>query len=352
MTMPSTTSARETRPMEAGATAAAPRPRLAGRIASATLAALSALSIVAAAPAARAADDYPAYPIHIVVPYQAGGSTDIVIRKFAELAAPRLGQSIVIENRGGAGATLGARAIKTARPDGYMLAILPSPVYRMPHIQDMGYDPARDFTYIMMLSGYTLGVAVPTESRFKTWADFIGYAKAHPNEVTYGTASVGSASNVMMEDIATRNGVTWRHIPYKGESDVLTAVIGGQVTAYAGSTTVQPLVQAGKMRMLVTWGEHRSAQYPDVPTLKELDGTPPANAPFGIAGPKGMPPQVVAKLQTVFKQVAESAEFKQVLTQYGQELVYMDGKDYAAYAARQYQLEADIVRKLGLAQNK
>ncbi len=331
--------------------------RLRGACATATSAlALTATAVTAAlatAPApARAADAYPAYPVHIVVPYQPGGSTDIVIRKFAELAAPKLGQPIIIENRGGAGATLGARAIKTARPDGYMLAILPSPVFRMPHIQDMGYDPVHDFTYIMMLSGYTLGVAVPNDSPYKTWADFIGYAKKHPNDVTYGTASVGSASNVMMEDIATRNGVTWRHIPYKGESDVLTAVMGGQVTAYAGSTTVQPLVQAGKMRMLVTWGAQRSVQYPETPTLQELDGTPPANAPFGIAGPKGLPPEVVAKLQTVLKQVAESDAFKQILAQYGQELVYMDGKQYADYAARQYALEAEIVRKLGLASNK
>lgn len=312
---------------------------------------LAGASVLAPAPA-RAADTYPVRPIHIVVPYQAGGSTDIVIRRFAELAAPRLGQAIVIENRGGAGATLGARAIKTARPDGYMLAILPSPVYRMPHIQDMGYDPTKDFTYVMMLSGYTLGVAVPTASPYKTWADFIGYARQHPDAVTYGTASVGSASNVMMEDIATRNGVAWRHIPYKGESEVLTANLGGQVTAYAGSTTVQPLVQAGKMRMLVTWGAQRSAQYPETPTLHELDGTPPANAPFGIAGPKDLPPAVLAKLQTVFKDVAESEAFSQVLTQYGQELVYMDGKEYAAYAAAQYELEAEIVRKLGLAANK
>ncbi|MFC4276448.1 tripartite tricarboxylate transporter substrate binding protein [Achromobacter aloeverae] len=316
-------------------------------------AAALALTALAGSPTTvHAADAYPAYPVHIVVPYQAGGSTDIVIRKFAELAAPKLGQPIIIENRGGAGATLGARAIKTARPDGYMLAILPSPVFRMPHIQDMGYDPVHDFTYIMMLSGYTLGVAVPADSPYKTWADFIGYAKKHPNEVTYGTASVGSASNVMMEDIATRNGVTWRHIPYKGEADVLTAVMGGQITAYAGSTTVQPMVQAGKMRMLVTWGDQRSVQYPDTPTLKELDGTPPANAPFGIAGPKDMPPAVVAKLQAVLKQVAETDAFKQVLAQYGQELVYMDGKAYADYAARQYALEADIVRKLGLASSK
>ncbi|WP_179266683.1 Bug family tripartite tricarboxylate transporter substrate binding protein [Bordetella genomosp. 4] len=298
---------------------------------------------------ASAADDYPTRPVHIIVPYQAGGSTDTVIRKFAELAAPKLGQSIVIENRGGAGATLGARAIKTAEPNGYTLAILPSPVYRMPHIQDMGYDPTRDFTYIMMLSGYTLGVAVPAASPHKTWGEFISFAQQHPNEITYGTASVGSASNVMMEQIATRNNVTWRHIPYKGESDVITAVLGGQVSAYAGSTTVQPLVQAGKMRMLVTWGAQRSAQYPQTPTLHELDGTPPANAPFGIAGPKGMPPETVAKLHAVFKDIAESDAFKQILTQYGQELVYMNGEEYAAYAKEQYQQEAEIVQKLGLA---
>lgn len=299
--------------------------------------------------AAYAADSFPTRPIHIVVPYQAGGSTDTVIRKFAELASPKLGQSIIIENRGGAGATLGARAIKTAEPNGYLLAVLPSPVYRMPHIQEMGYDPTQDFTYIMMLSGYTLGVAVPANSPHTTWSEFIKFAAQNPNEVTYGTASVGSASNVMMEEIATRNNVVWRHIPYKGESDVLTGVLGGLVTAYAGSTTVQPLVQAGKMRMLVTWGAQRSAQFPDTPTLHEIDGTPPANAPFGIAGPKGMPPETVAKLHDVFKEVAESDDFKQVLTQYGQELVYMNGQDYADYAKAQYELEADIVRKLGLA---
>jgi tripartite-type tricarboxylate transporter receptor subunit TctC len=298
---------------------------------------------------ASAADDYPAKAIHMIVPYQAGGSTDIVIRKFAELAGPKLGQPIVIENRGGAGATMGARAIKSADPNGYVLAVLPSPVYRMPHIQDMGYDPTSDFTYIMMLSGYTLGVAVPANSPFQTWKDLVSYAAKHPNEVTYGTASVGSASNVMMEGIAKNNNITWRHIPYKGESEVITGVLGGLVSAYAGSTTVQPMVKDGKMRMLVTWGGQRSAQFPDTPTLNELDGTPPANAPFGIAGPKGMSPERVAKLHDVFKEVAESDAFKQALTQYGQELVYMNGEDYAKYAKEQYALEADIVKELGLA---
>ena len=303
----------------------------------------------AALATARAA--YPERTIRIVVPYQPGGSTDTVVRKFAELAAPELGQSIIIENKGGAGATLGARALANAEPDGYTLAILPSPVFRMPHIQDMGYDPNRDFTYVMMLSGYTLGVAVPANAPYRDWAGFIDYARKHPGDIAYGTASVGSASNVMMEDIARRNGVAWRHIPYKGESDVIQGVLGGQLQAYAGSTTVLPMVQAGKMRMLVTWGDARSAQFPDVPTLHELDGTPAAYAPFGIAAPKGLPPEILQTLHDTFKRVAESEAFRSILTQYGQELVYLDSAAYARYAAEQFEAERKIVQDLGLKAN-
>ncbi|MBV7482440.1 tripartite tricarboxylate transporter substrate binding protein [Bordetella sp. BOR01] len=294
---------------------------------------------------------FPERTLRIVVPYQPGGSTDTVVRKFAELVAPELGQPVIVENKGGAGATMGARTLATAQPDGYTLAILPSPVFRMPHIQDVGYDPNHDFTYVMMLSGYTLGVAVPAGAPYRTWANFIAYARAHPGDIAYGTASVGSASNVMMEDIARRNGVTWRHIPYKGESDVLQGVLGGQLQAYAGSTTVLPMVQSGKMRMLVTWGAHRSAQFPDVPTLHELDGTPAAYAPFGIAAPKGLPPAILETLHDTFKRVAESDAFKSILTQYGQELVYMDSADYAGYAAEQFKAEEEIVKSLGLKTN-
>jgi len=315
---------------------------------------LRAIGMGAALACAALATAHAAYPertIRIVVPYQPGGSTDTVVRKFAELAAPELGQSIIIENKGGAGATLGARALANAEPDGYTLAILPSPVFRMPHIQDMGYDPNRDFTYVMMLSGYTLGVAVPANAPYRDWAGFIDYARKHPGDIAYGTASVGSASNVMMEDIARRNGVTWRHIPYKGESDVIQGVLGGQLQAYAGSTTVLPMVQAGKMRMLVTWGDARSAQFPDVPTLHELDGTPAAYAPFGIAAPKGLPPEILQTLHDTFKRVAESEAFRSILTQYGQELVYLDSAAYARYAAEQFEAERKIVQDLGLKAN-
>ncbi|HVL76163.1 MAG TPA: tripartite tricarboxylate transporter substrate binding protein [Noviherbaspirillum sp.] len=308
-----------------------------------------AAATLAAFTPAHAQNNYPSRAIKIVVPYQAGGSTDMVVRKLAELASPKLGQPVIIENKGGAGATLGARTIANAPPDGYTLAILPSPVFRMPHMADTGYDPTKDFTYISMLSGYTLGVAVPATSPFKSWQDLVAHAKQNPGKISYGTASIGSASNVMMEEIAGRNGISWMHVPYKGESAVLVDVLGNRVDLYAGSTTVAPQVAAGGMRMLVIWGENRSPLYPGTPTLKELDGTPPMNAPFGIAGPKGLPQPILTKLQTVFKQIVESPEFAKILTEYGQEPAYMDSATYTEYAARAFEQEREIVKKLGLA---
>jgi len=310
-----------------------------------------AVALAAVAPAA-AADAYPSHPIRLIVPYNPGGSTDMVARRLAELAESELGQSIVIENRGGAGATLSSRAMVGARPDGYTLAVILSPTLRMPHITNVGYDPLKDLTYVVALAGYTVGAAVVADSPFKTFMDLVEYAKAHPDEIAYGTASVGSFSNVMMEETAARHGLKWRHIPYKGESEVIPAVMSGQLQVYAGSSTILPLVQAGKMRMLVTWGASRAPQFPDTPTLEEIDGTPPVFGPFGIVGPKGLPPEIVARLHDVFKRVADTEEFQKALFQYGMQSVYMDSAKYAQYAVEQYAAEAEIVRKLGLAQGK
>jgi len=295
---------------------------------------------------------YPSHPIKIVVPYAPGGSTDIVVREFATMAGAKLGQPIVIENKGGAGATMGARDIARAKPDGYTLAILPSPVFRMPHIQNVGYDPLKDFSYINRLSGYVLGVAVKATSPYKTWDDFIAGARANPQGITYGTASIGSASNVIMEGIGAQYGVKFTHVPYQGESSVLQAVLGDFVGAYAGSSTVAPMVKSGQMRMLVTWGAKRSALYPGVPTLHELNPKiEPNSSPFGIAGPKGLPPEVMNKLGAAFKEVVESPEFRATLERYGQEPVYMNSAEYTAFARKAFAEEAEVVKKLGLQGN-
>lgn len=311
---------------------------------------LAALSVsVAFSPVANS-QDYPTRVIKIVVPYQPGGSTDIVVRKVAELAEAELGQTVMIENKAGAGATMGAHEIKGAKPDGYTLAIIPSPVFRMPHIHNAGYDPLQDFTYISMLSGYTLGVAVMANSPYKTWDDLIEAARADPGAINYGTASVGSASNVMMEQTASHLGIEWTHIPYKGETEVLHNMIGGLLDVYAGSSTVAPFVDSGEMRMLVTWGAERSELYPGTPTLHELEpGLEPVYSPFGIAGPAGMDPKIVQRLESVFKNILESESFKELLLQYGQEPVFMESEAYSEYAANQYEIEKEVVKQLGLA---
>lgn len=315
------------------------------------LASLIAVSALAGATGA-VASDYPKRPIRLIVPYNAGGSTDMVARRLAELSEPILGQSIIVENRGGAGATLSSKAMVGVQPDGYTLGVILSPTLRMPHIADVGYDPLKDFTYIVALAGYTVGAAVLAESPFQTFSDLVEFAKANPEKITYGTASVGSFSNVMMEETASRHGIKWRHIPFKGESEVIPAVMGGFLDVYAGSTTVLPMVKSGKMRMLVTWGPTRAPQFPDTPTLKEVDGTPPIFAPMGIIGPKNMDPAVVRKLHDVFKQVADTQAFKDALFQFGMQDSYMNTEDYANYAVDQFTLEGQIVKKLGLAENK
>ncbi|MDB5843430.1 MAG: transporter substrate-binding protein [Polaromonas sp.] len=313
---------------------------------------LAACTVVCALATNAQTAAYPSRPIKIIVPYAPGGSTDIVVREFATLASPKLGQPIVIDNKGGAGATMGARDIANAKPDGYTLAILPSPVFRMPHIQNVGYDPLKDFSYINMLSGYVLGVAVKSSSPYKTWDDFVAGTRANPQGVTYGTASIGSASNVIMENIGAHYGLKLTHVPYQGESGVVQAVLGDFVGAYAGSSTVAPMVKAGQMRMLVTWGSKRSALYPGVPTLHELNPKiEPNSSPFGIAGPKGLPVEVMSKLNAVFKEVIESPEFRATLERYGQEPVYMNSTDYAAFARKAFAEEAEIVKKLGLKAN-
>lgn len=311
---------------------------------------LAAVSMAVAISPIANGQDYPNRAIKVVVPYQPGGSTDIVVRKLAELAESELGQAVVIENKAGAGATMGAHEIKGAKPDGYTLAIIPSPVFRMPHMQKTGYDPLKDFTYISMLSGYTLGVAVMADSPYKTWNDLVEATRADPGAINYGTASVGSASNVMMEQTASHFDMEWTHIPYKGETEVLHNMIGGLLDVYAGSSTVAPFVDSGQMRMLVTWGKERSALYPDTPTLYEIEpGLDPVYSPFGIAGPAGMDPEVVQRLESAFKGILESDSFKEMLVQYGQEPVFMDSEAYTEYAAKQYEIEKEVVKQLGLA---
>jgi tripartite-type tricarboxylate transporter receptor subunit TctC len=292
------------------------------------------------------AQQFPNRHITLIVPWPAGGSTDICMRALAEATVKHLGQPIIVENRPGAGGTLGAAALTNARPDGYTIAQLPLAVFRLPHISKTPFDPMVDITYIAGVSGYTFGVVVRSDSSLKTWNDLVGYAKGNPGKLSYGSPGANTSLHVTMEEIAYKQGLKWLHVPYKGNAENMTGLLGGHVNAAADATGWGPHVDAGKMRLLVTWGEKRTKRWPDVPTLKELGYGIVSNSPYGIGGPKGMDPKVVKILHDAFKKGMEDPAHISVLEKYDQELWYLSTEDYTRYARETFASEKATMERM------
>jgi tripartite-type tricarboxylate transporter receptor subunit TctC len=303
---------------------------------------------LASAPRAMA-QAWPAQPIKLIIAFPPGGPTDITMRVLAENAGKLLGQQVIVENKPGAGGTLPAQALLTARPDGYTLAQIPLGVFRLPYTQNITWDPLRDISYILGVTGYAFGLVVPSDSAIKTWADFVAWAKANPGKLSYGSTGVLTSPHLTMEDIAQRVGVTLNHVPYKGSADLMQAILGGQLMAAADSTGFAPHVASGKLRVLNTWGEQRLPKFPDVPTLKELGLGIVQASPYGIAGPKGMDAALVARIHDSFRQAMEMPSHVEALARYDQQLMPMNPAQYLKFAQETMAREKVLVDKLGLA---
>jgi tripartite-type tricarboxylate transporter receptor subunit TctC len=295
---------------------------------------------------------FPDRPIRLIVPWPPGGSTDGQMRSIAEIASRQLGQPIVIENRPGVAGTLGALTVKDARPDGYTLTQMPISVFRLPQMTDRpNFDPLKDFTWIIHVTGYTFGVVVKADRPWKTWQEFLAHAKANPGQVTYGTPGVGSSLHITMEQIALRHGIEWTHVPFRGGAENMQATLSGTIDATADSTGWAPLVEAGQLRLLVVWNAARTKRFPDVPTLRETGTDIVSASPYGFAGPKGMDPGVVKILHDAFKAALEDPAHLVVLERYDMEPAYLNSADYAAFAERQWREEGEMIRRLGLRLN-
>jgi len=306
-----------------------------------------ALFLCAALPVAAA--EFPSKPVTLICPWPPGGSTDVSMRVLAETTSKYLGQPVVIENKaGGSGTVGGATMAATAKPDGYTASQIPITIFRLPYMMKVSWDPLKDFTYIIHLTGYTFGVVVKADSPWKTWNEFIAYAKANPNKVTYATPGAGTSLHITMETIAMRQGIKWIQVPMKGGGETTPAVLGGHVSATADSTGWAPQVDAGHLRLLVTWGNQRTKKWPDVPTLKDLGYGIVSNSPFGIAGPKGMDPKVVKVLHDAFKKGMEDPAYQKILERLDMEPFYKNTEDYVKYVKELCEEEKDIVEKLGL----
>ena len=290
---------------------------------------------------------FPSKPVTLIVPWPAGGATDLYFRKLGEITQKHLGQNLVIENRpGGSGNNGPTTMAKIAQPDGYTISQLTISAFRAPHMQKVDWNPVSDFTYIIGLAGYTFGVVVKADSPFTSFRDVLEYAKANPGKLSYATPGTGTSLHLAMEEVGAKAGVEFLHVPFKGCSDGAIALMGGHVMMQVDSTCWAKQVDAGAQRLLATLGDKRTRW--NAPTVKELGVDTVSNSPYGLVGPKGMSPQVVKTLHDAFKRSLDDPEYHKLLAQFDQPAWYQSSEDYAKWAAETFKAERATVERVGL----
>jgi tripartite-type tricarboxylate transporter receptor subunit TctC len=295
---------------------------------------------------------FPERPIRMIVPWAPGGSSDSQLRSLAEQAARHLGQPVVVENRSGAGGTLHANLLaREARPDGYTIGQMHLTMIRRPFMtRDANWDAATDFTHIIGLTGWTLGMAVRADSPYRSLADVAAAARARPGSVTYATAGIGTTPHLTMEDWAARERIEITHVPYRGGAEAMQGVLSGNVQVMAESSVWAQSVLAGQMRLLNVWTPTRVERFPDVPTLAEASGHADlvVTSNYGLSGPPRMDPGVVRVLHDGFRAALMSEENARVRERFDMPLVYLDTQGFAEFVRQRAAFERDLVGRLGI----
>jgi tripartite-type tricarboxylate transporter receptor subunit TctC len=308
---------------------------------------LAAWALKAAASEAAAA--FPSRPLTLIVPWPAGGATDLTMRLLGDLVARQLGQPVIVENRPGAAGTLVAPALRAAAPDGYTLGQLPLTLYRFPFQQKVSWDPLRDIAPVIQISGVTFGIVVPAASPFMTLQDLLAWGRANPKALTVGSTGVGTTAHLAMEDLLGREGVSYVHVPYKGTADQMLAVAGQTLMVGVNSTGFAPYVDSGKLRLLAVFSAQRSKRWPAVPTVREL-GHPDAvhNSPYGIGVPAGVDAAIIRRLHDAFRIAMFEPQHLQELSRYDQEPAYLGTADYTRHVQEVSVRERQMLARMGL----
>lgn len=310
---------------------------------------------LAQAPAALAqsAADFPSKPITMIVPWPAGGGTDLWHRALAESMSRGLGQSVVVDNKAGASGTAGPSAMAAnAKPDGYTISHMPITMIRLPIMRKVSWDPLKDFSWIAHISGFQFATVVPTDSPFKTLNDMIEYARTNPGKLTYASPGSGTSLHIGMELIAKKAGIQWTQVPFKGSQESVTALLGGHVMSMAGGSDWWPMYEAKQLRPVVLWTEKRSERVADIPTLQEVGFNYIFDSPFGLAGPKGMDPAVVKKLHDAIKVSLGDPKVIEVRKRFDLQDRYMDTAAYTAFIADLHTKETGYLTEIGLAKKE
>ena len=305
-------------------------------------------ALLASAPAQ--AQEYPSRPVKVIVPFSPGGAVDGPMRVIAQELGKRMGQQVVVENKPGAGATIGSEIVARAAPDGYTLLLasqtnaISASLY-----SKLAYDPIDDFAPISLI-GEEPGVLVVNPALpVKTFQEFIAYVKERPGQVDYASSGNGSGQHLFAALLSSSTGLKMNHIPYKGSGQATTDLLGGQVmVSIPGTAGMVGHIKAGKLRALAVTGAKRSPQLPDVPTVME-SGVPGFEAYvwMGLLAPKGTPPAIVDRLYRELAAVLATTEVKAYMATAGIEIVGSTPAEFGRFFRAEKDLWAKVVRETG-----
>ncbi|MBM4278343.1 MAG: tripartite tricarboxylate transporter substrate binding protein [Deltaproteobacteria bacterium] len=294
------------------------------------------------------AQEFPTKPINMVITFSPGGSADPSMRLLASKAEKFLGQPFVTTNNGGGGGSVAMTILSKERPDGYHISGCSSTsLIRIPQFREVPYKH-EDFVPIMHFGAPPSGLVVKADSPWKTLKEFVEYAKKNPGKVTYSSMGIGSPMHLAMEFIAKQEGIQWTHVPYPGSGPAFTAVLGGHVTAQSGSSESYPHVRAGTIRLLAIHHEKRFKSFPDVPTFREMGYDFINESVFMFAGPKGIPPSIVKRLDEAFRKGMEDPEFIQTMEKMEIVVSYRNSEDLKKYLEEAYDRLGKMIRELKL----
>ncbi|MFO1316131.1 MAG: tripartite tricarboxylate transporter substrate binding protein [Burkholderiales bacterium] len=300
--------------------------------------------------APAAAQPYPNKPVRMIVPFAPGGATDIIARTVAQKLSDRLGQSVVIENKPGAGTTIGNAEVAKARPDGYTLLFAPTPfVISQVVYPTLPYDPKKDFAPVSLLATSPFILVTNPAVPAKTVAELVALAKAKPGTLTFCSAGNGTVPHLAGELFKLRAGVDIVHVPYKGGGPAIVDLVGGQVNLmFATPIEVAQQVQAGKLNVLGATSKKRLAAFPNVPTLDE-SGYPGFEVAsfFGVLAPAGTPPEIVNRLAAELAAVMESPEVRERFASQSAEANVQGPDAFAKFLDTERDKWADIVKRSG-----
>ena len=311
-----------------------------------------ALACAIAAPCAIAQSEYPSKPVTMIVPFPPGGVADITARPLAEAMGRQLKQTVIVENKAGAGGGVGMQFVTRAQPDGYTVLLALSSVSIIPEADKvLGRDPMFTLNQLVPIARFTADptvLAVRADGPYKSVADLIDAAKKAPGTIPYGSSGNYGTMHVPMEMLTSAAGTKMLHVPYTGAGPAVVGLLGGQVQALStGPSTVMGHLKGGKVRVLATWGDSRHPALPDVPTLKELGYDATFSQWTGLFVPAGTPDAVIAKLREAAKAAVNDATFQGSLARVETPIQYLDQPQFRTFWDADAKKLAEVVKKIG-----